>query len=61
MNLRKATDVLTSVPAKRRSTATARPVGPSGPWNLDLTIEDVMVDLDPGTLAWRERERDQRL
>ena len=25
-----------------------------GAWSLDLTIEDVMADLDPGTLAWRE-------
>ena len=39
MNLRKATDVVTSMPE----------------WNLDLTIDDVMADLDPGTLAWRER------
>ena len=23
-------------------------------WDLDLTLEDVMQDLDPGTLAWRE-------
>jgi hypothetical protein len=27
----------------------------SQPWNLDLTIDDVMADLDPGTLVWRER------
>jgi hypothetical protein len=29
-------------------------------WTLDITIDEVMADLDPGTLVWRERERDRR-
>jgi hypothetical protein len=30
------------------------------PWSLDLTIDDVLADLDPGTLVWRERESARR-
>ena len=57
MNLQKRND---SVRSRRRTmSATPSRTRRVQPWKLDLTLDDVMVDLDPGTLVWREHQRDK--